>query len=91
MDPGLLPVQMPENPDQLRGMGGIHLGLQSLHLLQHGLPRPAAPLFGFREHGFGSGEVTDRLLDAVQNLGQALLCSCPRAEKLLRKGHAKRR
>ncbi len=59
VDPWLLPVQMPDHRDQLRRMDGIHLAPQSLYLLQHDLPRPVAPLLGFGELGFGSGEVTD--------------------------------
>ncbi|WP_393053002.1 hypothetical protein [Streptomyces sp. LN549] len=54
-------------------MDGVHLVTQSFHLLQHALPRVVAPLLGFREDGFGAGEIADRPLDLAQNLVQALL------------------
>ncbi|MFJ4917614.1 hypothetical protein [Streptomyces sp. NPDC088726] len=43
---------MPEYPDQLRGVDGIHLGMQPLDLLQHGLPGAVAALRGFDHIGY---------------------------------------
>ncbi|MEV5523694.1 hypothetical protein AB0N43_24935 [Streptomyces pseudogriseolus] len=73
VDTGLLPVQVPEHPDQLWGVDGIHFGMQPFDLLQHGLPGAVAPLLGFREDCFGPGEIADGLLDGAQNPAQALL------------------
>ncbi|MGW8065885.1 DUF6233 domain-containing protein [Streptomyces ziwulingensis] len=64
VDAGLLPVQVSEHPDQLRGVDGIHLGMQPLDLCQHGLPGAVAPLLGLAKAG-GRGPGRGGVVHAV--------------------------